>query len=176
MKRLTIALAAVALLASGAVRAADETNRPAMGPHGPGGPGGPHFEAPLIPPRLMADLALTAEQKPKVDAIAADFDQQRDKILADQKNNPAITNLRDEIKAARQAGDREKVRELRGQLAPYEKPILDLRKESMDKVRALLTDAQKKTLDDARQRFGRRNGPPPPPPGGTDKPEPPPGD
>ncbi|HUI06785.1 MAG TPA: Spy/CpxP family protein refolding chaperone [Verrucomicrobiae bacterium] len=172
MKRLTIALAVVALLAADAARAADETNRPAYGPGGPGGPGGPRFEMPLIPPRLMADLALTADQKTNVDAIAADFAQQRDKILADQKTNPTITKLRDEIKAAREARDREKMRELRAQLMPYEKPLLDLRRASMDKVRALLTDAQKKTLDNARERFGHRWGPPPPSggPGNTDTP------
>ena len=177
MKSLLIACAAVALLAAGMTRAA-ETNAPPMPPGGPGGhggPGGPRFEMPLIPPKLMADLALTADQKPKVDAIAADFAQQRDKILADQKNNPAITKLRDEIRAAREAGDRAKIRELRTQLAPYEKPLLDLRRESMDKVRALLTDAQKKTLDEARERFGRRNGPRPQgPPADESSPPPPP--
>lgn len=174
MKRLVTALAAVALLATGAVRAADETNPPARGPGGPWGPGGPRgpgFEAPLIPPRLMNDLALTAEQKPKVEAIVSEFTQKRDKILADQKNNSAITKLRDEMKAAREARDREKMGELREQLVPYDRPLVDLRRESMDKVRALLTDEQKKTLDQARPRFGRRAGPPPPPPDAAGKPE-----
>ena len=165
MKRLIIALAAIALLATGAIRAADETNHPGQRP---GGPGGPRFDAPLIPPKLMTDLALTAEQKPKVEAIASEFTQKRDKILADQKNDPAITKLRDEMRAAREAKDREKARSLREQLAPHEKPLLDLRKASMDQVRALLTDEQKKTFDEARQRFGRRNGPPPPPPPAPD--------
>ena len=165
MKRLITAVAAVALLAIGTAHAADETNAPARSPGHPGGPGGGmRFEAPLIPPHLMDELALTAEQKPKVDAIASDFAQQRDKIVADQKNNPAITKLRDEMKAARDAKDREKMRELHTELMPYEKPLLDLRRESMDKVRALLTDAQKKTLDEARERFGHRRPPQGPPP------------
>jgi len=179
MKRLTIALVTVALLAAGAARAAETDQPPAHhgGPGGPGGPGGSRFEMPLIPPKLMTDLALTDEQKPKVDAIASDFTKQRDKLLADQKNNPDITKLRDQMRAAREAGDRDKMRELRTQLAPYEKPLLDLRKQSMDKVRTLLTDAQKKTLDDARERFGHRNGPPPPqgpPPEPANPPAPPP--
>jgi Spy/CpxP family protein refolding chaperone len=178
MKRSILAVAALALLATAGARAA-ETNRPGRGPRGPGGPGGPRLEAPLIAPRLMDDLKLTADQKPKVDAIAADFARNRDKLLADQKNNPAIAKLRDEMKAAREAGDRQKMQELRSQLMPYDKPIFDLRKESMDKVRALLTDEQRKTLDEARQRFGRRNGPPPsqpPLPDPTGKSEPPPKD
>jgi hypothetical protein len=174
MKRLIIALATVALLAGGGARAA-ETNQPGRGPRGPGGPGGPggpRAGVPLIPPRLMADLALTADQKPKVDAISAEFSQKRDQILAEQKNNPAITKLRDEMRAAREARDRQKMQELRTQLMQYNQPLIDLRRASMDKVRALLTDAQKKTFDQARNRFGRRNGPPPPDaPGGPEDPD-----
>jgi len=175
MKGLTIALASVALLVAGAVRADDGTNRPANGPRGPGGPGGPRLEAPLIPPRLMAQLALTADQKPKVDALASEFSQKRDQILANQKNNSTITELRNEMRAAWEARDREKMRALRAQLAPYDRPLLDLRRQYMDQVRLLLTDAQKKTLDSARQRFARRNGRPPAP-NTTGESEAPPGD
>jgi Spy/CpxP family protein refolding chaperone len=174
MKLITIAFAAAALLAAVAVRAADDSDHPGKGPGGPGGPGGPRFEAPLIPAPLMTDLKLTDEQKPKVDAIASEFAKKRDKILADQKNDPAVIKLRDEMKAARDAKDREKMKSIREQLAPHEKPLLDLRKEYTDKVRTLLTDDQKKTLDEARDRMrdrmhnrrgpGDHEGAPPPPP------------
>jgi hypothetical protein len=184
MKRFTTALAVIALLAAGAVRAADENDQPGKGPggpRGPGGPGDPRFEAPLIPRPLLNDLKLTDEQKPKVEAIASEFTKKRDKILADQKADPAITKLRDEMKAAREARDREKMKSLREQLAP--------RNKYTDKVRALLTDDQKKTIDEARERMrdrmrnlrgpGDHEGAPPPPPPApetTGKPEAPPKD
>jgi Spy/CpxP family protein refolding chaperone len=154
MKRLMIAITAIALLATFGARAADETDQPKKGPPGPGGQGGPRFDVALVPPRVMDELKLTAEQKPKVEILASEFAKERDKLRASQTNNTEFAKLRDDMRAARDAGDREKMRSLREQLAPYEKPLLDLRKQYTDKVRALLTDEQKKTLDEAIQRRG----------------------
>ena len=173
MRQLMIAVTAATLLTGGGVFAQGGTNQPARPPGGPRGPGGPRFEMPLIPPRVMDDLALTAEQKPKVEALQADFAKERDKLRASETNNPEIAKLRSDMQAAREAGDREKMKSLREQLVPYEKPLLDLRKQYMDKVRVLLTDEQKKTLNEAQARFGRRNvpgGPPPLPPPPPDNP------
>ena len=168
MKRLMIAIAAIALLTTAAVRAGEgKENHPAKGP---GSPGGPRFDMPLVGPKLENELALTAEQKTKLDALQAEFSKQRDKLRAEQKDNPDMVKLRDEMKAAHQANDKEKIRQLHEQLMERDHPILDLRKQSMDKVRALLTDEQKKKLDEARDRVreGRGRGPhegaPPPPP------------
>jgi len=171
MKRLVVAATAAVLLTGVAAFAQGDTNQPPKppgGPRGPGGPGGQQLTLPLIPPRLMNELKLTADQKPKVEAVVSEFDKERDKIRASQTNNTEIAKLRDDMRVAREAGDREKMRSLREQLAPYEKPLLDLRKDYMDKVRALLTDEQKKTLDDAVQRRGAGGprGPGGPPPGG----------
>jgi Spy/CpxP family protein refolding chaperone len=186
MRQLMIAVTAATLLTSGGVFAQGGTNQPTRPPGGPRGPGGPRFEMQLIPPRLMDDLALTAEQKAKVEVLQADFAKERDKLRASETNNPEFAKLRDEMRAARDAGDREKMRSLREQLVPYQKPILDLRRQYMDKVRSLLTDEQKKTLEEAIQRRGPRgpggprgmggpphgageDGPPPPPPPPPDK-------
>ena len=178
MKRLMIAITALGLLAAGAARAADESNQPPAKVHGgpPGGPGGPRAEMPLIGPKLMDELKLTSEQEPKVKALEDEFDKQRDKLRADLKNNPDTAKLRDEIRTAHDAGDNEKVKSLREKQMALQKPLLDLRKQYMDKVRALLTDDQKKTLDQARERVHDRWGPgapkgeapPPPPPPNND--------
>ena len=168
MKRLLIAIATVALLAGAVARAGEgKENHPGKGP---GGPGGPRFDMPLIPPRLMDELTLTDDQKSKVETLQAEFSKQRDKLRAEQKDNPEMAKLRDEMKAAHQANDKEKIRQLHEQLMERDHPILDLRKQYMDKVRALLTDEQKKKLDEARDRIRERRGPgahegaPPPPP------------
>ena len=165
MKRLIIAVASMALLAGPVARAGEgKENHPGKRP------GGPRVEMPLIPPRLMEDLALTDEQKSKVETLQAEFAKQRDKLRAEQQNNPEIVKQRDEMKAARQANDKEKLRQLHEQLMEREHPLLDLRKQYMDKVRALLTDEQKKKLDEARDRIREHRGPgpheggPPPPP------------
>jgi Spy/CpxP family protein refolding chaperone len=186
MRQLMIAVTAATLLTSGGVFAQGGTNQPPRPPGGPRGPGGPRFSVPLIPPRLMDQLNLTAEQRPKVDALQSEFAKERDKLSASQTNNAEFAKLRDDMRAARDAGDREKMRSLREQLVPYRKPILDLRQQYMDKVRALLTDEQRKTLEEAIERRGQRGpgaprgmggpppgageaGPPPPPPPPPDK-------
>ena len=187
MKRLFITITAIALLATFGARAAEDSDQPKKGPPpGPSGPGGPpRFDVALIPPRLMDELNLTAEQKPKVDVLQSEFAKERDKLRASQTNSTEFAKLREDMRAAREAGDREKMRSLREQLAPYEKPLQDLRKQYTDKVRSLLTDEQKKKLEEAIQRRGPGGGrgmggpprgtgqeggpPPPPPPPPTDK-------
>jgi Spy/CpxP family protein refolding chaperone len=106
--------------------------------------------------------------------LADEFDKKRDEIRAAQKKDPAFVKLQEEIKTARDTRNREKIQELRPKMAEYQKPIIDLRKQTMDKVRALLTPEQIKTLDAARERLQERRGghggngpaggPPPPPP------------
>jgi Spy/CpxP family protein refolding chaperone len=173
MKRLILSLAAVAVLTGSAARAEDKPEH-----KGPPPGGGPRAEMPLIGPRLLDDLALTDEQKPKVQALQDEFVTKRDALRAEQKKDPAFQKLQEEMKAAREANDRTKLGELRPKMADYMKPVMDLRKQYMAKVRALLTPEQIAKLDTARERMQERiqehrgnkkteNGPattPPPPP------------
>jgi Spy/CpxP family protein refolding chaperone len=64
-----------------------------------------------------------------------------------------MMKLHEEIAAAEKAGDKAKVEELRKKMMDLYAPRLELRKKYMDQFRALLTDEQKKKLDEARESF-----------------------
>ncbi len=114
------------------------------GHHGPG----QHRHMPLIPPRLIDKLQLTADQQATVSDLGEQWATDRDKWLDEHKETK---NLRDEMKAAREAGDQEKITELRQQMRDRMSPLHEMRKGYMEKVKAVLNDDQKRILVEAMQ-------------------------
>jgi hypothetical protein len=156
--RILTITAVLALIASTAARAAEGDSK---GPRGGHGPALDH----LLPAPLLGELSLTADQKTQYDSLEAAFK----KDAADWSK--AHPDFQDQMHKAQEAGDKATVRTLR----EARKPLMDSRKGYIDKLRVSLTDAQKATLDKAREdmqgRRGERNGkgdapkgPPPPPP------------
>lgn len=156
MKRGIIIACLIGLAATMGARAA-ETNAPPPKPPEDQQPPRRNMDN-LLPPRVVDDLALTADQKTKYDALAADFK----KDLAKRRESNAGSGGPPSPEA-RQA-------------------IRDLRKSYTDKVRAFLTDNQKTKLDQALERMRSRGPrgpggpggpsgapPPPPPPPPADK-------
>ncbi len=147
MKR-GIIIACLIGLVAGLTAQAQETNTPPKPPPGNRGGGNRPMMDNLIMPRVLDELALTADQKTKYDALEKDFKSEVAKVR--EANN----------------GDMQKGRQA----------MRDLRKSYQDKVRAFLTDEQKAKLDKAQERArammrggsggpgGQQPSPPPPPP------------
>ena len=91
---------------------------------------------------LLAKLNLTEDQKTKVDAIKTKF---RGEMQEFQKAH------KEELEAAKQAGDRAKMKEIM-------KPFAEKREAMMKDIKAVLTDEQKeklqKSLDEAKAAHG----------------------
>jgi Spy/CpxP family protein refolding chaperone len=160
----TMAAVALALGAFCAASANDETNQVKHAQRGPG----PAFDH-LLPPRVVEDLSLTADQKAKYDKIEADFKSAAAKWREAHPADPEA------LRKARESGDKDALQKMRDQ----RKELMDIRKSHVDQVRATLTDEQKakldKDLEEAREhrpghdKKGPRgpagdNPPPPPPP------------
>jgi len=129
---ITLALAAV--VAGSSVITVRAEDKP-VGKPGHEGQHRPHFEG-LLPPMVLEKIKLTADQKAKYDAIVADFQKE-------------TAPLREKMKAAREAGDKEKMKELFQQIMP-------LRKAAMEKLEQVLTDEQKAELKKMREEHGKR--------------------
>ncbi len=127
--RILITALALALITGISVRAEDQ---PAAKP----GHEGHHRPMGFLPPPMVEKL--TVDQKTKYDAIVADF----------QKDTP---DLREKMKAAREAKDEAKIKELREQMAPFFKA-------AMGKVMDILTDEQKAELKKMREQRGGQHG------------------
>ncbi len=125
------------------------------GGRGPGGGPGAMLDN-LLPPRVLDELKLTAEQKSKYDELQAAFKKDADKWKSEHPNSAEA------MRKAREDGDREAVRKL----AEERKPLMDARKASVDKLRESLTAEQKETLDNALEQVRNRRGPGP---GGPDQ-------
>jgi Spy/CpxP family protein refolding chaperone len=149
MKKWTLIAAAIALLAV-ASQAGDYR------PDRPRGLRGPREGAPMIgnllPPRVLEDLQLTAEQKAKYDALQEKFAAEHKEWM--QSHRAEGEALREQLRAAREAQDVARIKEAQAKLAEHRKPVEELRKSYMEKVRALLTPDQIKELDEARDRRG----------------------
>jgi hypothetical protein len=116
MKRLVLIVGLIGLVTMiGANAADDSTNAPPPAEHRPPRP----MPTNLLPPRVVDTLALTADQKPKYDALDASFK----KDLADWRAKNG------------ENGNRQELRELR--------------RGYLDKVRAFLTDDQNAKLEKA---------------------------
>jgi hypothetical protein len=159
--RITMIVAFAALLAGTFAIAQNGGNKPDAPPSGgPGsgrGPsGGNRGGGPgamldnLLPPRVLDELKLTADQKTKYDEQQAAFK----KVLDAWKT--AHPNAQDQMRKAREDGDEATLSKLREE----RKPVMDARKASVDKFRESLTADQKATLDKAlEQARNRRGGP-----------------
>ena len=131
MRREIITACLIGLAATIGVRAAD-TNAPPKPPQDQRPPR-PNMDN-LLPPHVVDDLALTADQKTKYNALAADFKKDFD---AKRESNAGSGGP--PSPEARQA-------------------MRDLRKSYTDKVRGFLTDDQKTKLDQALE-HARSRGP-----------------
>ena len=125
----------------------------------------------VLPPQIVDQLSLTADQQTKLKDLDAKLIKERDQLLEKQKaDGKDIAKVREDMAAARSSGDTNKVGEIRGKLMELMQPQLDLQKKCQDQFRTSLTDEQKKKLDDAlqqmQQRRGGRGGGAPPPSGG----------
>lgn len=139
MKRTLIALAALAICLSFTARTdAQDTNQPAHPPaHRPG--------ELLLPPPIVGALALTPDQQSQYDTLKAQYQQDREAWIKAHKTD--IDALQAQMKQARQANDTDKMADLRQQMHEAMKPLYDLRKQYVEKVRDFLTDEQKDSLD-----------------------------
>ena len=147
MKR-GIVIACLIGLAAGLTARAQGTNEPPKPPPGerPAWGGGRAMMDNILMPRVLAELALTADQKTKYDALEKDY---KSEVAKTREAN------KDDMQKNRQA-------------------LRELRRSYQDKVRAFLTDEQKTKLDKAQERArammrdgsgpGGEHPPPPPPP------------
>jgi Spy/CpxP family protein refolding chaperone len=167
-------IVAFAALLTGTLAIAQAGGDKPAAPKGEGKHGGGNPAAMLdnlLPPHLLDELKLTAEQKTKFDDLQAAFKKDADKWKS------AHPDFQDQMQAARKSEDKEAVRTLMEQ----RKPLMEARKASVDKLRESLTAEQKDTLDKAMEQVRNRRGPGGPggPGGGGpkgDQPPPPPKD
>jgi hypothetical protein len=151
MKRGIVITSLIGLAAATAVRAADTDTPPLTNPsaHQP-------MMGSLLMPRVVENLALTSGQQASYDALAVDFKKDAAKWRADNNYDPE--KAREEMTQARNAGDQATIQKLTDKRQGF----VDLRKSYVDKVRAILTDEQKVTLDKAfehAQNWGGGHGP-----------------
>jgi len=128
----------IALIAIVAVQAQDEKPK-----HRPGG-----MMEGLLPPMALEKLQLTADQKAKYEEINKEFAKDAKEFWASH------AELREKMKAAREAGDKDKMKELMAEM----KPMMEARKSGMEKVKALLTDEQKKTMEEMAEKMRAAHG------------------
>jgi Spy/CpxP family protein refolding chaperone len=152
----TMMIVALAVLFAGAFAIAQNGDTKPAGPKGeaphggPGKGGGPGAMLDnLLPPPLLDDLKLTAEQKTKYDGLQAAFKKELDAWKA------AHPNAAEQLRTARENKDREAMQKL----AEERKPVMEARKANVDKLRESLTAEQKATLDKGMEQARNRRGP-----------------
>jgi hypothetical protein len=152
MKHGIIIACLIGLTTAVGVRAADESNAPPPPGHGLGRP----MMANILPPPVLNQLALTADQTAKYNDLNESFKKEAAKLRASGSPNGGTTN-------SPAAGTQPDVRQA----------LRTLHRSYVDKVRTFLTDDQKAKLDDALQHGPGRGGhggpsagtnPPPPAP------------
>lgn len=163
---MSLAVVALTGLALAVARAEDKPKAEGKQPGGPRG-AGPLLEH-LLPPRLVSELKLTAEQKAKYDELEAAFKKDAAKW---REEHPMTEADREALRKARQEGDKAKLEKF----AQQRKGLMDKRKAYVDQFRTVLTPEQQKQLEEAleqaRARAKERGGPGPKGPRG---PKPPP--
>jgi len=140
MKRGILIACLIGLVAAVGARAADE---PAAKPPESPRPMRGNMMDNLLFPRMLDELALTADQKTKYDALEASFKKDAAKWRTDNNYDPE--KAREEMRAARDSNDQAALKKL----AEQRKGLMDIRKGYIDKLRASLTDEQKTKLDKA---------------------------
>ncbi len=151
-KLVVLAIGGSLLLASPALRAADTTNPP------PSRPMHKAMEHPLLM-GVYDKLNLTDDQKAKIKTIEESFLQTRREYLAAHKAE--IDTAREAVKDARTSGDETKKAEARQKMQQALSGLQPQRKAAMDQILSLLTDEQKKTLEETRKEFRESHGGPP---------------
>jgi Spy/CpxP family protein refolding chaperone len=156
VRTLTITAALALIAGAPAIAGEGKGEHNAEGPRGGRGPALEH----LLPPRVVDDLNLTADQKTKLADLESSFKKDAEKWRAAHPANPEA------VRKARESGDKEALNKLRDQ----RKELMDIRKGYVDKLRESLTAEQKdklgKALERAREHRGHSEpgpkGPPPP--------------
>ncbi len=115
------------------------------------GPGAGPGPGPLARIReLRAALKLTPEQEPQFEEMSTALRGQ-----IDPEGQPPIRELMEEMREAMTGGDQAKAAELRSQLGERRKVVEAALREFNDNLQPLLSDEQKSTLADFRERLGR---------------------
>lgn len=127
--------------------------RPAVQRRAAGGEPGPVRPA-LIFERLRTQLGLDAAQLADYDQIAAAYRAQLD---AQRKGQAEAGELVRQMREARQAGDDEKVRQLREQMRSRRGGGGDPMQGFFDDVEKILRDDQKEKLGNLRERLDRKS-------------------
>jgi Spy/CpxP family protein refolding chaperone len=160
-----LAAGAVLALASGSVQAAAQPEVQPRAKRGGPRPLGPALEH-LLPPRLVEELKLTAEQRARYDQLEAAFKADAEKW---RQQHPLTDADLDAIRKARQEGNKAALEKL----LPPRKELMQKRKGYVEQFRASLTAEQQQQLDafleKGRQRVQQRAGA-----GGPRGPKPPP--
>jgi len=133
--KILTATAVVALTGGALAFADDATNTPPPAHHGLRG-NGPLLDH-VFPPKIVAGLALTAEQQALLDGFDAAFKKDAVKWRAENPVDEAA------LKQARESGDKEALRTL----GEKRQVLMEIRKGYIEKLRAALTDEQKTKLD-----------------------------
>src|ERR1035437_4494342 len=94
----------------------------------------------LLPPRVLDDLALTADQKTQYGPLEASFTKDAAKWRADNNYDPE--KAREEMRTARDSNDQAALKKL----ADQRKGLMDIRKGYVDKLRASLTRSEERRV------------------------------
>jgi Spy/CpxP family protein refolding chaperone len=142
----TLALGAILTTAVFAEKQKGEGDRPQKRPP----PGMEH----LLPPPLVEKLNLTAAQKAELEKLDKAFVAAREKHRAEHQDE--MQELRQKMKAARQAGDKARADQLAEQMRALREPLMTLRRDYVQQFAATLTPEQKATLDASREKWQER--------------------
>ncbi len=161
MKQSLIITVASALVLAAAVQAGEDEGGKHKPKHNP-------QEMRLVPPRLSEKLNLTDDQQAQLKEIEAAYDKERDAWFVGKRDQMAARDA--QARDARKAENEAQLKEVRKQRHELMQPLVALRKQHVDKVRGILTEEQKQTLDKSREEFKKRrekhgdkdDAPPPP--------------
>jgi hypothetical protein len=127
------------------------------GPGGPGGPGGRGPRGPM-PLRMMAErladrLELSDEQMELYNAVVAEYETQ---LTNDAETPGNMRGLREEFRAAREAGDEARIAELREQARAFRAQREALVEGFFESIDPILDENQRAQLSEHRERMQRR--------------------
>ncbi len=150
--RFTVGALGLALLCvAGSVQADDEKpqrpsttrQRPGQDRQRPGGFGGFTLRpAPLLSQQEQEKLKLTDDQKPKVEKIVSAFDKEQ---------KAATDKVREAMEKARDGGDADGLRDILQKAREMMQGNEKARADAEGKLKAILTDEQKKTFDEIKK-------------------------
>jgi Spy/CpxP family protein refolding chaperone len=143
----TLAAAALVGLALTTAQAEDKGKPEGKRPDGPRG-GGALLEN-LLPPRLIEELKLSAEQKTKYDELQAAFKKDAAKW---REEHPMTEGDREAFRKARETGDKATLEKY----AQQRKGLMEKRKGYVDQFKATLTPEQKAQMDEAMEKARER--------------------